>query len=108
MKNKKGIGGLEIAVIGFFFLIVIAITLIPVFVDSVDSADRAVLECNDALLDTLDTTYNLCTNASGVSVVNATPTEAGLTGSQETLLLIIPTFLVLAVLFIIAKKTGLI
>ena len=36
MKNKKGFAGFEVAVVGFVFLIIIAITLIPVFVDSVD------------------------------------------------------------------------
>ena len=95
-------------VIGAVIMILLIIALVPVVVQFIADADRAVLECNDAGTPILNESLELCTNASGVGVVNATPTEAGLTSTQSSMLLLTITFIVLGVVVVIVRKTGLI
>ena len=103
-KTKKGemVTG---AIVGVFILVLVLVIFIPLYVDSVDSADSSRLACNDAVLDTLNTTGNDCYNGTHMSVTEK-PSEEGLTGTQEVVLLIVPTFVLLGLLFFVGKKAG--
>lgn len=104
--NKKGQISKAIIVIGILLFVVFFVNLIPVFTDAVDNADAQVLECNAVGYGELNETAGLCFNGTNMSDTQS-PTEAGLTGAEETILLLTLTFFAIAGIVFAAKRYGL-
>jgi len=109
-NNKKGFsfnasaGGI-IAIL--VTVVILAVAFVPTYTTAVDNAYSGQFECNDAVLDTLNTTANLCYNGTHMSETEA-PTQAGLSTSQRNILLLGVTFVVIGGLVFAVKKTGLV
>lgn len=105
MKNKKG--GIDPSTVIFLvFTVGVLVAFVPIYLTLVDDADASVLTCDDSATPILNTSLSLCTNASGVGVVNATPSESGLTATEETMMGLTVMFFILGLVFIVLNKTG--
>jgi len=86
--------------------LVCLVALIPLFLGFVDNAKNSVRHCPgaDPAHTVLDTTYNLCTNSSGVGSYNSTALSVGLSSAESTMLGLIVTLLGIGfVVFVISK-----
>lgn len=99
-------GSFNIGLVSIVLVIVLMLAFIPLVLDFVSSADSEELECNAVATPILNTSFELCTNASGVHVVNASPTwsDGNLSNTETTILGIIPIlFVVGLIVFVIGK-----
>lgn len=84
--------------LGGFISLVMLISLVPVLVNQKAIADRSILECSGAT-PTLNESFTppICCNATGQCDTNSTPSAEGLSPTEDTLLSLVPLFLVIAV-----------
>lgn len=100
--NKKA----KVDVVGVVVGIAILVALVPVVASFIQQGVD-VYECQNPDLPIWNQTFELCTNASGVGVVNESGTHVGLGATEEALLLLTILFLVLAFVFVVVKESGL-
>lgn len=105
--DKKGVMAISFVVM-FVIGLMIFIASVPMMTDAVEDADNTVLGCaSGGSTPTLNETFTpaLCCNLTDCGT-NSTPLQQGLTGGQETLMLLTITMIIIGIVVLIVKRLG--